>query len=339
MSKASELTVPTIIVNYGTAHLVRSAVESILCSEAKRVVEIHIVDNSSPDPEEPQRLAELANDWPGQVHLHLEPVNHGFGRGNNIVLSILSQRSSPPRLVFFLNPDAVLRSNVIDELADFLEAHPRAAIVGPRIEGPDGELTVASAFRFPGIVSEFVGAARIGPLSRLLKKWRIDFPPDLSTQQVDWVAGAAFMARFSALEEVGYFDPAFFLYYEETDLHYSIKRKGWEIWHFAQSRVRHIEGAATGIRRRDAYRRQPEYWFESWKYYFIKNNGILNARLSALARVSGAVIDVIFSGLRGRPRAMPHRFCLDFFLKVVLSPFGGVVREARNSKIDLKDLR
>lgn len=321
MTGPAQSIIPMVIVNYGTADLVAKGVESLLGRESSVAVEIHIVENNSPDPHERPKLQALAESWPGLITLYFEAENHGFGRGNNVALKALAERTTPPEFVFLLNPDALLQTDVVGQLAAFLDAHPKAAIAGARIEGPEGEQTIASAFRFPGLLSEFIGAARIGPLSRLLAGRRIDLPTDVGTREVDWVSGAAFMARLDALKDVGFFDPAYFLYFEEIDMMHTLKRRGWQVWHVAEARVRHIEGAATGIRQRDPFRRQPQYWFESWRYYFAKNNGIWNARFCAIARFSGSVLDVLVSRLRGRDPAMPYRFSRDFFQQAVLPLF------------------
>lgn len=323
MTLPVESAIPVVIVNYGTADLVTKAVVGLLERHGRRAVELHIVENNSPDPLEREKLKAIEERWPGLITIYMETENHGFGRGNNVALRALGGRVAPPEFVFLLNPDAVPQTDVIAELVDFLEGHPKAAIAGARIEGPEGEQTIASAFRFPGVLSEFIGAARFGPLSRLLASRRIDFPPDTGTREVDWVSGAAFMARLDALKGVGFFDPAYFLYYEEMDMMHALKRRGWQIWHVAEARVRHIEGAATGIRQRDPFRRQPRYWFDSWRYYFVKNNGHWCARFCALARFSGSALDVFISKLRGRTPAMPYRFSRDFFKEVVFPLWRG----------------
>ena len=306
--------VAVIIVNYGTADLALAAVDSVLAREHGGLkVEVHLVDNASPGGDtariaralqEPARAA--------RVTFYPETVNHGFGRGNNLVLQALAARPHPPRYVFLLNPDARLKTDTIAELAAFLDRHPRAAAVGAGIDLPDGTARTA-AFRFPGAISEFASRLGFGPVSRLLGRWSVPLPPGEESRAVDWVAGAAVMFRHDALSAEGGFDPAFFLYFEEVELMHRLRRRGWQIWYHPAARVEHIEGAATGV---DSKARRkaplPGYWFDSWRFYFLKTRGRALAVLTALAALTGTGLHAVLSRLRGREPGYPPGFPRDF---------------------------
>ncbi|MDG4649642.1 glycosyltransferase family 2 protein [Roseibacterium sp. SDUM158017] len=314
--------IAVIIVNYGTADLALSAVESVFARDhGGWTVEVHLVDNASPgDDAERIRQRIIDRDWTDRIVFYAETENLGFGRGNNVVLEALAVRPTPPRYVFLLNPDARLKTATIATLAGFLEANPDAAVAGAGIDRPDGGPAVSAAFRFPGFVSEFANAARFGPISRLTKRWSTSLPPDAPTQQVDWVPGAALLARFSALLETGFFDPDFFLYFEETELMHRLRKAGWQIWYCPEARVEHVAGAATGIHaaRREAL---PDYWYESWRLYFCKTRGPWGARLCALSRLSGSYVHVIRNRLRGRAPSHAQGFTADFYRLSVLPLF------------------
>lgn len=308
---SSEIAV--IVVNYNTAALTLDAVESVLArSHGGRSVELHVVDNASPNGDASILSAALAErGWTPRVHLHSEAQNHGFGRGNNVVLTELMGRPVPPAYAFLLNPDARLDNEAVGVLADFLDAHPAAAAAGAGIVSPEG-VPATSAFRFPGVVSTFASALCLGPVSRLLGAWDVSLPPATGTQRVDWVSGAAVMLRLSAVQRVGYFDPSYFLYFEEVDLMRQLTREGGEVWHVDEARVAHIEGAATGVRG-DNTRRLPAYWYHSWQHYFDKNRGRGTALLAAAAWYTGAAGNAIIASLRGRQAHAPKRFYGDFW--------------------------
>lgn len=116
--------VSVIVVNYGTASLSIDAVNSALnAPDEGREVTVHLVDNASPG-EDAQMLQQAAidNSWGNRVVLYCEDENHGFGRGNNVVLTALADQAVPPDYVLFLNPDARLKNNAIDLLAGFLDS-------------------------------------------------------------------------------------------------------------------------------------------------------------------------------------------------------------------------
>jgi GT2 family glycosyltransferase len=312
VTTAGAAEIAVIVVNYGTAELTIDAVESVRAQHhGGRQVEIHLVDNASPGGDA-ARLSAAHRDraWGDGVILHLETVNHGFGRGNNVVLTALAAREVPPRAVFLLNPDARLENDALDILARFLETHPKAGAAGCAIFHPDGNPATA-AFRFPTLWSELERAANFGPVTRLLKRYRTALPPDLPTQPVDWVAGAAVMLRWRALEESGFFDPAYFLYFEEVDLMRALKRAGWVTWYVPEARAVHEEGAATGVGTQMARKRRPSYVYDSWRHYYRKNHGTPFAVAGAVLLLAGGTLHVTAARLRGREPWTPLNYLGD----------------------------
>lgn len=312
--------VAVIIVNYGTAELALTAVESVLARDhGNHSVEIHLVDNASPDGDAEHIAQAIASrGWQDKLTFYPETENHGFGRGNNVVLKALAARPAPPQYAFLLNPDAQLKTNTIAELVSFMEAHPKAAVAGAGIDRPDGGPAVTAAFRFPSPISEFAGAARLGPISRLTQRWSVAIAPEAPTQVVDWISGAALLARLDAVAEAGFFDPDFFLYYEETELMHRLSEAGWEIWYCAEARIEHVAGAATGVhgKRRKP---MPPYWFESWQMYFCKTRGRNGARLCAVSRFLGSAVHAMVSKLRMREPVYAENFLSDFY-RLALRP-------------------
>lgn len=308
--------IAVIIVNYNAAELAIAAVESVLAREHRgHDVSIHVVDNASPESGA-ERLngAATAAQWNGQVTLHLEKVNHGFGRGNNIVLKALAESPTPPDYVLLLNPDAQLHNETISILADFLDSHPAVGVVGARAYNPGNPHPVTAAFRFPNLGDVFSSAVNFGPVARLFERHQVALAADLPTQKVDWVSGAAAMARFGVWKDLDFFDPEYFLYYEEVDLMRRTADAGWECWHVAEAEILHIEGASTDVRSADAgQKRRPAYWYHSWQYYFRKNHGRGYALAAALAWTSGAMINSILARLRGQQPVAPKRFLTDFW--------------------------
>jgi N-acetylglucosaminyl-diphospho-decaprenol L-rhamnosyltransferase len=315
--------VAVIIVNYRTADMSIAAAESVLTRAPDGLqVEVHLVDNASPGNDREVLLA-ASQRWGDAVTLHLEDSNHGFGRGNNVVLRQLAARKDAPAKVYLLNPDARLVTNAVAQMSAFLDAHPRAAMVGSAILHDRSLEPAVCAFRFPGVLSEFVEAVNFGPLTRLFDHHLVGYPAELPLQQVDWVSGASMMGRLDALAQVDFFDPDFFLYYEEVEMMHRLKSRGWEIWHLPDAKVAHISGASTGVTGEENRRRPlPGYWYDSWRMYFEKCSGRSGARLTAFARLIGTVIGDTLARLRRKPSETPGNFVKDF-TRNVLSPLLG----------------
>jgi len=302
-----------IIVNYGTAELAIAATQSVLDRAAPQVA-IHLVDNASPGGDAAiLTQAHEAKGWGGRVTLYLEQENHGFGRGNNVVLQALAADPSPPDAVLLLNPDAELETDVLSQMAQVLAEHPDVAMVGAGISKPDGT-PVTAAFRFPNSVNTFAAQLGLGPITRLLKHWQVPLPPDHPAGAVDWVAGAALLCRMQTLRALDFFDPAFFLYFEEVDLMRRANRAGWKTHYLPQARVIHAEGAATGVKSgQSARKRRPAYWYDSWQMYHRKTHGRFGAILAALAYLAGTAGHHVIATLRRRPISSPRNAFSDFW--------------------------
>lgn len=331
MTTGTKSSIAVIVVNYGTADLALAAVDSVLTrNHGGHPVEVHLVDNASPgDDAATIAQAHDARGWGDRVTLWLERENHGFGRGNDVVLKALAQRPAPPDYAFLLNPDATLANEALAILADAMDADPRIAAAGASIERDNGR-RVTAAFRFPSAASEFAAAVGIRPISRFFDGTEVALPPDQPRGPVDWVSGASVMFRVSAARAAGFFDPDFFLYYEETELQWRLHQAGGTIWFVPEARVGHVSGAATGMQEGKARNRaQPGYWYDSWRLYFVKTRGVGGARKAALAKYFGSALNAVIRRLTGRAPDAVDRFGPDFRRHVLRPLFFGDPLEAR----------
>lgn len=311
--------IAVIVVNYGTADLAIAAVESVLArAHDGHPVEVHLLDNASPCGDAARfAAAHAAGGWGGRVTLWPERENHGFGRGNNVVLRALAQRAEPPDYVFLLNPDAELQNEALAILAARLDGEAGAAAAGAGIALPSGQ-PVTAAFRFPSPCSEFVQAVNFGPFARIWADRLVPLPADHPDGPVDWVTGAAVMMRLSVIRELGGFDPDFFLYYEEVELMHRIRRAGHEILYVPEARVRHAEGAATDVKSGQPDRKaRPAYWYDSWRLYYLKTAGRPGAIMAGFGWMGGAALNVPLALMRGRRLHAPLNFFGDFSRRVM----------------------
>ncbi len=320
MTAEVRTSIAVIVVNYGTADLSIAAVESVLAHRHDgHPVEVHLVDNASPG-DDAARFAQAhdTRGWGERVTLWLESTNHGFGRGNNVVIHALDRRAAPPDYIFLLNPDAMLENEALAILADRLDTTPKAGAAGAGIALPSGK-PVTAAFRFPSAIGEFVQAVNFGPLARACANHIVALPPDHPDGAVDWVAGAAVMFRMTVLQQMRGFDPDFFLYYEEVELMHRIGQAGYDILYVPGARVLHAEGAATEQKSHQAERRaRPAYWYRSWMLYYLKTAGRGGAIGAGLGWITGALINLPLAALRGRAPSMPLNFLRDFPRQVMV---------------------
>lgn len=291
------MAVHAIILNWRSAPMTLRAAEALVTAMEGIAGAITIVDNDSGDGSE-QALAEgvLARGW-DRVRVLQSGRNGGFGAGNNHAIRAGLPDGARADFVFLLNSDAFPAPDAVRVLLDHMRAHPRTGLCGSYIHGPEGEPHV-TCFRFPSVWSEFEGAARTGPITRLLRRHVVPQPIPDRPARMDWVAGASLMMRQDMLDDVGLFDERFFLYFEETDLCLRAARAGWGTDYVPASRVAHIGSASTGMK---TWTRTPGYWFDSRRHYWRKNHGHLRYLAATGAVVAGAMI----AGLRGRRAAVP----------------------------------
>jgi hypothetical protein len=278
-----------VLLNYRTANMTLRAAEAALRDMDGLDAELVIVDNDSGDGSF-EILCEAAHQrgWgdQGKVRVVASGRNGGYGAGNNFGIRQNMSDKTRPDYIYCLNSDAFPDRGAIRALLEVLESDHELGLAGSYIKGPDGD-PHQTAFRFPSIAGEFEGAARTGPISRFLRNSIVPLPLPERTVQVDWLAGASVMMRRSMLDEIGCFDETFFLYFEETDLCRRARLAGYGTMYVRESEVTHIGSVSTGMKE---WGRTPTYWFDSRRYYFVKNHGRAYETAATLAHVAGALI-------------------------------------------------
>ena len=245
------------IVNTGSRELLLACLESLAGADA----EIVVLDNASEDGS----AAAVRERFPS-VRVLAQEFRAGFGANHNTVI-----RATTGRYVYVLNEDTTAEDWGFERLVSYLDAHPRVAAVGPKQVYHDGRRQ-DSAWRFPTPLVSALGLATLGKAG--VKQSRGD-----QARPVDWVTGAALLLRREALDEVGLFDEDFFLYSEEVDLQFRLRRAGWEVHFVPEVTVTHYESQfSTGI----PERRINEMW-RSRHRYWRKHHGVVGARAAALA--------------------------------------------------------
>ncbi len=305
-----------VVVNYKTAALALGAVASALADVIALGGRICVVDNASGDGSFERLRDGVAALGEVPVEVIAAERNGGFGYGNNVAIRRALRGDDPPQYVYLLNPDAVAEPGAIGRMIEFMDTHPRAGIVGSHIEDSDGS-THVSAFRFPSPLGEVEGAMRLGVLSRALQRWAVAGVPCDRTTQVDWVSGASSVLRRDMLEQVGLFDENFFLYFEETDLCRRAAEQGWECWFVREATVMHERAAATGIK--DVSRPMPSYWFDSRRYYFLKQGGASELMLANVAWLTGFGLWRLRRRVQQKPDRDPPNMLRDFVRHAVRS--------------------
>ena len=210
------------------------------CLDSVRGYDTIVVDHGSTDGT-PEFVRER---FPEVTLLHGE--NRGLAAGWNRGITALSS----PRYLLILNADAWVMEDAVQHLIAFADTRPDAAVVGPQLLNPDGTLQ-RSVRGFPTVW-------RLATEYLVLRRLTFGFRPfsaaagggvdHTTTQEVDWVVGAALLVRSEAVREVGLVDDDFFLFSEEVDWCYRFRRAGWKVLYYPGARVTHVGESSHGGR-------------------------------------------------------------------------------------------
>jgi len=303
-----------VIVNYRTTALVIGCLRSLERERQQHPgLRAVVVDNASGDGSAKRLQAALNDeDWRTWARVHASETNTGFGAGNNVALreDLDSDRAADFHLI--LNPDTEVLPGCLSALLDFFSSHPHAGILGPRTESTPGTAD-CTAFRYPGLASEFPSGIQLGIIDRIFRRWLIAPPPRSEAHPTDWVSGGCMFLRGSVLPTVGLFDESFFLYFEEIDLCRRAAKAGFETWYVPQGRIMHWAGASTGIASDTApSKRMPSWWFESRNHYLRKSHGLAYLVACNLAFTAGRTIRQVLAWILRRSVDAPPHFLWDF---------------------------
>ncbi len=207
-----------------------------------------MVDNNSADGS----VEMLKNNFP-QVKLIINKQNVGFAKANNQAIKMSSQA-----FVWLLNSDTETGVRSLENLFEFMIQNDRVGALGPTLVYPDKSLQSVGGF-FPTFFNVFGYLFSIGFfLSEGLKKKmkRIALYPQKLPKcglPLDYVTGAACFLRKEALEKAGLLGEDYFMYFEETDLCWRLKKQGWEIMAIDTDPVIHVYGGSF-VSKRDPKR-------------------------------------------------------------------------------------
>jgi N-acetylglucosaminyl-diphospho-decaprenol L-rhamnosyltransferase len=209
-----------VIVNYHSGELLTSCVTSLLETSSPDL-EIFIINNGSAD-----ELAGFANSKRRNLHLIQNSSNLGYAAGANIGF-----RQSQRELVLVLNPDVLVQEQSLEVLTETLKTHPNAAIVLPRLTDSDGELQYSCRkyYTYTTLLMRRSPFNRFFPNHPAVRQHLMLDWDHQTLAEVDWGLGAAMLIRRSAIQEPYLFDERFFLYFEDVDLCFRVRQRGWNV--------------------------------------------------------------------------------------------------------------
>jgi len=278
-----------IVLNYRTARLTLDCLASLEPEvNEHRETHVFVLDSASGDDSANILASEVASrGWKEWISLVRLPQNRGFSAGNNAGVAAAQDLGHFGGFLL-LNSDTIVRRGALGVLGEVLQREPSVGLVGPRLEWPGGQLQV-SCFRNISPASEFVAAAKTGPVTRLFPGSEVAKPDPpahnalesgkigrraTSDGAIEWISFACVLIRREVIASIGGMDEGFFMYFEDVDFCRRARNAGWQIAYAPDARVVHLRGGRTP----DAFaveerQRRPAYYYQSRARYLAKYYG------------------------------------------------------------------
>ena len=230
--------ISVIIVSYNVKEFLQQCLLSLKNALEGLSSEIIVVDNDSVDG----TVNVIKNKFP-EIILIENHFNKGFAAACNQGLAI-----ARGEYILLLNPDTMLQEDTIKVMIEFFRAHPEAGAAGCKILNADGSLQLACRRSFPTLtvaLPKLLGLSRLFPKVKAFSRYNLTYlDPDQITE-VDAVSGSFLMMRRAVYEQIGGLDESYFLYGEDLDYCYRIKKSGWKIYYVPDTKIIHYKGESA----------------------------------------------------------------------------------------------
>ena len=267
--------VSVIIVNYNTSVLLDNCISSLLEKTKGINFEIIVVDNASSD----NSLSMMKQKY-SLIKLIESKENLGFGKANN-----LGSKYANGKYLFLLNTDTLLINNAIKILFDYMEigSNINIAACGGNLYNQDLTPNFSYSINFPSLKSVFSYRSRLPFLQN-----NEYFNATDEVKDVSIVIGADFFVRKNIYDKIGGFDPSFFMYVEDGELCYRIKKLNYRIVSVPLAKIIHLQGKSSS----NSFKLQME--FTGYLIYFKKHFSSLTLKMYKLIEVFFAFLRMIF---------------------------------------------
>jgi len=255
-----------IIINYKTEDLTRQTLGAVFKADPPAgKMEVILVDNHSQD----ETPAMITHQFP-QVKQILSSTNLGFAGGNNLGL-----RQAKGRYLLLLNSDTIIDQDCLVKMVDYMDKNPQVGLSTCRVELADGRIDPASHRGFPtpwASLTYYLGLEKLFPHSPLLAQYHQGWKDLTVVHKIDSPAGAFFFLRKSALNQAGLLDEAFFMYGEDIELAFRIKKAGWQVMYVPITKITHLKGA-SGLNSSTKLQRitTTQSFFDAMKLFYQKH--------------------------------------------------------------------
>jgi GT2 family glycosyltransferase/lipopolysaccharide/colanic/teichoic acid biosynthesis glycosyltransferase len=233
--------ISVIIVNYNVKNLLENCINSVLISSRNYNTEIIIVDNNSFDGSYEYISSKFCSTK--NIKIIRSKINLGFAKANNLGINQASGK-----YLLILNPDTLLQENTIEKCINFYDSDQKIGALSCKLILPNGKLDLACRRSFPSspiALYRLVGLSKLFSRSKIFGKYNLTFLDENSTYEVESICGAYMLIKKDLFDQLGGFDEDYFMYGEDLDLCYKIKKAGYKIYYYSGTSAIHYKGEST----------------------------------------------------------------------------------------------
>ncbi len=246
-----------ILVCWNNKDYLKPCLQSLRDGHLETGYRVVVVDNGSTDGSQ----AMLKEEFP-DVEIIQNDKNVGLSRASNQGIEI-----TQGKYVLLLNNDTLVDGSGLDTLVEYLDTHPETGAVGGKLLNPDGSFQAGYA-NFSTIGEEFLIATGIGGV---LWPGYPSHKDVVQATRVDWMSSACLLLRRAALDRIGLLDEEYFIYGDEADLQYRLKKAGWECVYLPKVTTVHFGGRSMNRwgRRKMVYRGKLLFYKKNYGFFPI----------------------------------------------------------------------
>jgi len=224
-----------IILNYNVRYFLELSVLSVQKAIQNIDAEIIVIDNNSSD----DSCAMMKERFPN-VKLIENKTNFGFPKGNNIGVD-----QAKGEYICILNPDTVVAEDTFEKILNTKNWQLNTGIIGCKLIDGTGNFLPESKRGVPTPWVAFTKIFGLYKISNLFGKYYAQHLAENQSGKVDILVGAFMVMKRSLYLEVDGFDENCFMYSDDIDLSYMVKKSGRENYYFAETSVIHYKGEST----------------------------------------------------------------------------------------------
>lgn len=255
-----------IILSYNTRDLMDACLASVYASDIKPYsVEVIVCDNGSSD----NTVAFIKKKYKS-VKIIENQKNIGFAAGNNPGIKIAAGR-----YVLLLNSDTEVFRNTLHDMIKFMDDHLKAGIGTAKLLLSNGLMDPACHRGFPtpwAAATYLLKLEKLFPKSLLFGQYHQGYKDMAKAHEIDSPSGAFFMVRSEVINAVGLLDEDYFMYGEDLDWAYRIKKAGWQVWFNPIVTVLHKKKQSGRAKNdRNLKLQSDRYFYQTMKIFYRKH--------------------------------------------------------------------